>query len=190
MKLHRVIINWSHSAIKGSAVTVLHYAGDQDTAPPLAALRAAFEAAKSAFPGGLTLEFPNTGDSIEDTTGELVGTWSAPAVANVSGASGTLTAAAGVGACISWNTGGIINGRRLRGRTFLVPLSAAAYQENGTISDTVYPWLTTLAGAIQASGPLAVWHRPSIKGASDGNSYGVTGNRVRDKVAILTSRRD
>ena len=190
MQLHRVIINWSHSAIKGSAVTVLHYSGAEGSSPPLAALRAAFEGAKSAFPGGLTLEFPNTGDTIQDTNGELVGTWGTPSVANVLGASGTLTAAAGVGACITWNTGGIINGRRLRGRTFLVPLSAAAYQENGTISDTVYPWLTTLANAIQASGPLAVWHRPSAKGLADGNSYGVVSNRVRDKVAILTSRRD
>lgn len=190
MQLHRVIVNWTHSAIRGTAVTVLHFAGDAQPAPPLAAVRTAFFNAKSAFPGGLTLSFPNVGDTIEDTTGALVGTWSVPSVADVTGASGTLTAAAGVGACIGWQTGGIVNGRRLRGRTFLVPLSAAAYQEDGTISSTVYPWLETLATELQASGPLAVWHRPTTAGGSDGNSYGVTSHRVRDKVAILTSRRD
>ncbi len=194
MKLHRVIINWTHSAIRGQAVTVLHFDGSEQAAPPLAAVRTAFFNAKSAFPGGLTLSFPNTGDSIEDTTGALAGVWTTTAQADVVGASGTLTAAAGVGACIGWNTGGIVTGtkgpRKVRGRTFLVPLSAAAYQEDGTISPTVLPWLQTLASDLQAAGGLAVWHRPTTAGAADGNSYGVISNRVRDKVAILTSRRD
>ena len=48
----------------------------------------------------------------------------------------------------------------------------------------------TFANALQASGPLAVWHRPTTSGGSDGNSYGVISNKVTDKAAFLSSRRD
>lgn len=191
--LNRMLIQWSGGSVNGSAVTVLHFSGSDNAAPPVAAVRAAFAAAAAAFPGNVQLAFPNSGDAIQDTTGNLVGVWQTAAVAPVVG-SGPVNQAAGVGACISWTTGGIVNGKRgprkLRGRTFLVPLAGDAWESNGTLGGGYPVILGQLATSIAGSGPLAIWHRPTTAGAADGNSYGVQTWRVRDKLAMLKSRRD
>lgn len=191
--LNRVTIEYTGGAVVGRAVTVLHYSASDNAAPPVAAIRAAFDAAKGLFPTSLVINVPGEGDKIDDTTGNLAGVWSASQPAPVAGV-GSDFFAAGVGCCIGWNTGGIVSGtkgpRKLRGRTFLVPLSTANYDQQGTILTGALGVADALAAALQAAGPLAVWHRPTAPGASDGNSYGVISHRVRDKVAFLSSRRD
>lgn len=191
--LNRVIISWGGTAVVGQSVTVLHFSASDNASPPVAALKAAFEAQKANFPSGTTMAFPGQGDVINDTNGALVGVWTATGAGTVTGTSAG-PVAAGVGACIGWTTGGIVNGskgpRKLRGRTFLVPLTTAAYEQDGTLATASVASLQSLANAIQASGPLAVWHRPTTPGGTNGNSYGVISARVRDKVAFLSSRRD
>jgi len=191
--LHRVVIAWSGSSVKGAAVTVLHYSASDNSAPPVAALKAAFNAKSGLFPLNTAIVFPGSGDTIDDTTGDLVGVWTSPDGGQVTG-SGSAQSAAGVGACIGWQTGGIVQGskgtRKLRGRTFLVPLQTGVYDADGTFIQSWYNDLQTVANGIMASGPLAIWHRPSSATASDGTSYGVVSNKVRDHVAFLSSRRD
>lgn len=191
--LNRVVLRWAGPQIKGNAVSVLHYSGSDNAAPPVAAIQAAFQAAAATFPSGITITVPASGDKIDDTTGHLTGVWSV-AQENVATMSGGAQAAAGVGACITWTTGGIVNGRKgprkLRGRTYLVPLSSGDYDNDGTIGSGSLNSLRNLANALQASGPLAVWHRPTTVGGTNGNSYGVISNAVRDHVAFLSSRRD
>lgn len=191
--LNRLVIGWAGPPITGTAVTVLHFDGSDNAAPPVAAVKAAFESFKAALPSNVTLTFPNSGDQIDDNTGSLSGVWTSTGGGTVTG-TGAYGVAAGVGACITWNTGGIVTGahgpRKLRGRTFIVPLHSLNYQTDGTIEPTTMTALGTLANALQASGPLAVWHRPTGILAGDGGSYGVISNKVRDKVAVLTSRRD
>lgn len=191
--LNRLVIGWSGPSVVGSAVTVMHFDGSDNAAPPVAAVKAAFTAGAALFPSSVTLTFPGSGDQIEDTTGDLTGIWSSTGGGTlVGGTAGS--AAAGVGACIGWTTGGIVTGlhgpRKLRGRTFLVPLAVGCYDSDGTFTASSLSTLQTLANALQASGPLAVWHRPTSPTASDGNSYGVIAAKVRDKVAFLSSRRD
>lgn len=192
--LHRVIVSYSGGNVVGTAVNVLHFSASDNAAPPLAAIRAAFNAAAGIFTNSTTIDFPSSGDTIDDTTGHLIGVWSVtPQPASVVG-SQPGASAAGVGACIGWTTGGIVNGskgpRKLRGRTFLVPLSSGAYDVNGHLTSFAITTAQTLADSIMGAGPLAVWHRPTTKGGSDGNSYGVGAARVRNKVAYLSSRRD
>lgn len=191
--LNRLVIAWSGTCVVGSAVTVLHFDGSDNAAPPVAAVKAAFASGAILFPSSLTMTFPNSGDQIDDTDGSLTGVWTSTGGGTVNGSSAGATAA-GVGACVGWTTGGIVTGtkgpRKLRGRTFLVPLTTAAYDTDGTITSSSMVALNTLAAAIQSSGPLAIWHRPSTPVATDGNSYGVISNKVRDKVAFLSSRRD
>lgn len=191
--LNRVVIEYTGGAVVGRSCTVLHYSASDNAAPPVAAIRAAFDAAKALFPTSLVITVPGSGDVINDVDGSLVGVWSAVPPASVAG-TGSDFFAAGVGACIGWSTGGIVPGkkgpRKLRGRTFVVPLATANYDQQGTILDGAVGVINTLAGALQAAGPLAIWHRPNPTLALAGNSYGVVSHRVRDKVAYLSSRRD
>jgi len=191
--LNRLVVGWAGAQITGTAVSVLHFSASDNSAPPVAAVKSAFSAASGMFPTGVTLTFPGSGDVIDDTTGDLTGVWSTSGGGTVTG-SGPANAAAGVGACISWTTGGIVTGlhgpRKLRGRTFLVPLASGLYGPDGKIISSQLAVLATLANALQASGPLAIWHRPTSATATDGNSYGVISNKVSAKVAYLSSRRD
>lgn len=193
MQLHRLVLSWSGPGVVGAAATVLHFDGTEEAAPPVANVRAAFDSAKLVLPAGVTISFPSAGDTIDDKTGALQGVWSGPAVTPVVGTN-PASPMAGVGACITWTTGGIVNGskgpRKLRGRTFIVPLASAACDAQGTLADPTLALLRPLADSLMASGGLAVWHRPTSAGAADGNSYGVLSNNVRDKLAFLRSRRD
>lgn len=192
-RLHRVAVSWTGGPVVGAAVTVLHFSASDNPAPPVAAIKSAFDALVPALPNTVSVQVPNAGDTIEDTTGALDGVWAGPSVAPTIG-SGGANAAAGVGACIGWTTGGIVSGtkgpRKLRGRTFIVPLHSGCYEGNGTLLTAIVGTLDTFATALQAAGPLAIWHRPTSLAAADGNSYGVISHRVRDKVAFLSSRRD
>lgn len=191
--LNRVVLSWTGNAVVGNSVTVLHYSASDNPVPPVAAIKTAMGLYPLLFPSGLTVTVPNSGDQIDDTTGNLTGVWTTSGGGSVAMANGG-GFAAGAGACIGWTTGGIVPGtkgpRKLRGRMFLVPLAGAVYGTDGTILDTELPKLQSIADGIRTAGPLAVWHRPSSPTATDGNSYGVLSARVRDKVAFLSSRRD
>lgn len=188
MQLNRVVVSWAGTPIVGLAVNVLHYAGDTGPSNP-AAIKTAYQTLAGILSTGVTITVPDSGEVLEDTTGILESVWTGTGGGNVVGTAGGVVAA-GVGACITWKTGGIIDGRRLRGRTFIVPLSSTAYEANGTLTAAAITALNNFGTSLMASGPLAVWHRPTDAETADGNSYGVVSFSVRDKVAFLSSRRD
>ena len=126
-----------------------------------------------------------------EATGELID------VTAVSPAPGAHVSAAGgpwgpipTGAVISWKTAGINRAHKVYGRTYCVPLSAAAYQSDGTLTAAVVSGITgfaaTLAGDADAT--LGVWSRP-VAGVG-GAWFPVTTWRVPDMAAVLRSRRD
>lgn len=188
--LHRVELNWSGVNVVGLAKTILHFDGSTVPPPDMTAIRAAFATLQSALPVSTVVTFPGDGVTINDADGTLSGTWSFGSTpAPVSGSS-TDTSAAGVGACVTWSTGAIVGTRRLRGRTFIVPLSTFAYDQNGTITPAQLTALGNFRAAMLALSPdLMIWHRPTTPGGTDGSSAAVNGSSVRDRVAYLGSRR-
>lgn len=169
--------------------------------PMVPSLRAFFLSLAGALPNDVTIQVQDGGDIIQDTTGDLVGAWTAAPVLPVTGSSG-LPYAAPVGAEVVWNTTTIVDGHRLKGRTFLVPMSTALYDTDGTINATFLGSMQSTADTFfaAASGDLVVWHRPRKARAADGSrpavtaragGHGVvTGTVVADKAVILRSRRD
>lgn len=165
--------------------------------------------AVQAMWGSLATKMPPTvsvtvepfGDSIEDTTGAITGSWSiAPATGFAGGASGPYSAPSG--ACLTWLTDSVLDGRRIKGRTFLVPLSDFIYDNDGTLkgSDVIDLRATCAAYVAAAAGAAVVWHRPRkasiatptrpARVARLGGHGVITGSSVKDKIAVLRSRRD
>lgn len=160
-------------------------------APPnLTAWQAFIAGIADRFPSNTTLQIQNTGDTLNEVTGEITGAWSGAAQTAVVG-TGSGAYAAASGAHINWRTADVVNGRRVRGRTFLVPLYGGAYDSDGTIAATVLTDLrtnlATLLTAIVGNGAV-VWHRP-VNGAN-GSIHGITTADIPDKAAVLRSRRD
>lgn len=144
------------------------------------------------LPPSVTLAIDGVVDRIEETNGELQGFFNVTAPASRVG-TGTGNYSAASGAVINWYTNGVRTGRRIRGRTFLVPFAGDALGPNGTLDDTKLASLrsavTTLIDAA-GTGDLGVWARPSVKGATDGVWTAVSSFSIPDKVAVLRSRRD
>ena len=147
-----------------------------------------FQALRPYLPPTYTIRVPNTGDTLEDTTGVLTGSWSSGTATNVTG-TGDGTYAMGVGFRVVWNTTAFVNGRRQRGSTFFVPSDRNMFNAGGGLTDAAVAVIQTAATALMAGVPnaLLVWHRP--KDHAGGIAHPAVSATVPDKVTWLRSRR-
>lgn len=181
----KMMVEWSGGAgLPG--VSVLYNDGTSTAA--IADLVTFFTAIADRLPTGIAVVVPSSGDNIDDATGTLLGEWSGGAGGTING-SGSSVYAAGVGVAVQWNTVGIRNGRRVRGRTFLCPLSIGSYDAQGTIDTATRNDIQAAATALASAGNLVVFSRPSSPGAADGDSFAVTSAFVPDRVTSLRTRR-
>ena len=146
----------------------------------------------SRLPASVNVKIDSQVEIIEDTTGVLVRYMSGTPFQRGNGTgAGNYSAAAG--AVVNWYTNAVVRGRRLRGRSFMVPLVAAAYATNGSLADgdlTDFRNASTALAAGVGTGDLGVWSRPSTPGGTDGQWSAVTSATVPDMTAVLRSRRD
>lgn len=195
MPLYRFTVRWS-GFVGAPGYTNLHFLNPEE--PTLAIrdttvsrVRTFFEAIKGELPNVVTLTYPTEFEELDTATGELLQTLDITPVAVTAGsAAGDYSAPSG--ACINWSTSQVVNGRRLRGRTFIVPMIATAYDLDGSLDNTRRTAMQTAANTLcsfQDNLVLAVWHRPT-GGGSDGVAAQVSSASITDKAAILTSRRD
>jgi len=152
-------------------------------------------------PSGVTLQCANDVEVINDVNGDLidVGTVAVAAGKSNSGHVGQSYAAA-AGAVINWRTGSVHRGRRVRGRTFLVPIAGTEFESNGTLGGNAIAKLQAGANALlnTATSPdFGVWARPQRVKNADGTTtqidngawYVATSHNVPDMSAVLRSRR-
>lgn len=154
------------------------------------AVRSFFFAINGLLPQAVTVTVDSSVDVLDENSGTLtniVGVAPPPAVVGMN----TGSFSAPTGAVVHWTTGGVRNGRRVRGKTFLVPLAVVIYQNDGTLNTGNVATITTAAQALidDANTALVVYGRPTA-GATDGVAHVVTGMRVPDMAAVLRSRRD
>lgn len=147
-----------------------------------------FQAVDAYLPIGITVTVPSSGDLIDIDTGELSGTWAEAASGPGVGA-GFGAYPAGVGARLSWSTGGIVAGRRVRGSTFLCPLVNSAFDVDGTIQATARENLEAAGNALRAASGtnLKIYSRPAP--GRPGVASSVISAACPDKVSWLRSRR-
>jgi len=152
-----------------------------------------FVALTTRIPGGIGITFPTEVEQFDAVTGELEDAHPVLLQAQVSGGAGTAAFSSAVGACVSWGTNAFISGRRLRGRTFLVPLApGAAFQSDGTLLEVARTSMLAAAVGLKDAPdgyPLQIWHRP-VPGAGGGVAADVVSASIADKTAVLRSRRD
>ena len=183
-ELYRVRTDWTGLAgLPG--VTTMYFL---DVVTAVASVDTFFAGLVSLFPEGLHLQVENSGDIIEDSTGDLTGAWSADTVSAHTGGSSEAYAAP-AGAVVDWMTDTIAHSRRLRGRSFLVPITAGRFQDDGTLSTITKTLIQDSANTLIAaqSTSFVVWHRGT---GTDGTNGLVTSARVPDMAAVLRSRRD
>jgi len=143
-----------------------------------------FTAIKGLIPAAVTIDVLGTGITIDSTTGKAVNSWSTTVPPSIV-CTGTGAYAAAAGAVITWTTGAYINGRQLLGRTFIVPLVASNFGNNGLLLIGQQGLLFAAADTLRGmSDGLTIWSRRRAAVATAGRP------KVPNTGAILRSRRD
>lgn len=196
--LIRVVINWTGGQglpgftnlhFRNQTPGIINQAVVDDAVTKADAFLASI---RSAITSSVTTQLDSTIPEIDETDGKIQAFWTGTVAAGAVGTGGG-TYSAPSGAVVNWKTDAVRDGRLLRGRSFLVPLSTLAYEDDGSINATR---LTTLRDAADAlvggtgDSRLVVFGRPNNLALDNGVSAEVTVANVPDKAAILTSRRD
>lgn len=132
------------------------------------------------------------------TTGILLGAANmtvTPAV--VAGTVAATPYAGGSGLCVTWKTGVIFNGRRVSGRTFVVP-AVGVFESNGTLTAAAITAANTAASQLitAPSAEFSIWAKQFTK-PTDGSKPvqiggllpAATSYDVKDMASQLRSRR-
>jgi hypothetical protein len=156
------------------------------------AVRAFFAAFTLSLPTPVSVKVSQVVQQIDPVTGNLQSEKTAPADPAVVVGAGGANFSSPAGACVIWRTTGTRNGHIIKGKTFLVPLTTAAYDTDGTIVANRLTELRAAAVALSAyaatgGAKLGVWSRP-VAGAGGGITATSTAT-VNDRSAILKSRR-
>lgn len=160
------------------------------------AIRTFFNALVAYLPSNLTIQVPSSGDLVETATGTLSGVWSVGTTPAVVTGGSTAAYAGNAGMVTHWLTDGFVAGRRVRGRTFIVPCTSAVFETNGSPTASAITGMKAAADALITSmaGKMLVWARPfvdpaGVKPPRTGSASVVNGSRVPDLAISLRSRR-
>jgi hypothetical protein len=160
---------------------------------------------RGSLPSGVTLQVQSDVEIINSVNGNLVDVMSAAAQpAHASTVAAGPGYAGGSGLVINWRTNVVRRNRRIRGRTFLVPLQRECFGPDGTLLPGTINGTKTAAEKLMTGigyPDLAVWARPTpVKDPQTGKNTGeyledgtfgvVTSCNVPDLAAVLRTRRD
>ena len=150
-------------------------------------VRAFFLGLQFALPNEVVLSFNSEVLELDTSTGQLLQVHPVTPPNNVAGsATGSYAHASGIR--LDWLTPSVLNGRRLRGRTYLVPAASAVFDTSGRLTTTAQNNIKTAGNAYVADmeniGSAAVWSR------THGIIADVEEVGVSPLGAVLRSRRD
>lgn len=204
--LYRVRTTWSYTP-GGPGYTNMYFG----TTDPLAAgaqtavndVQAFWNAIKTLIPGAVTLTVDPAVIMVEDFSSEQVGELAVgtPPAPIIGSGAGVFSMPAGCTA--QWTTASYLYGRRVKGRTYIVPLVGSAFAATGALSTAAMGVLTPAVNALVAGASnLVIFTRKrDAKSAAEsptgkeitfrpGASSPVVSGQVRNIAAVLTSRRD
>lgn len=185
--MHKVVTDWSGTNSPGGQ-SVMFF--DSLSVASVAALRADVADFWTGVDGVLNVgthwEVQSEVLSIDPTDGSLVAAESDPTPHVGNGEGGGDPVANAAQMLLRWETGQIVSGRRLRGRTFVPGLNGVQTDE-GEISNSCIAAVSPLLATFLTNAPLVVWHRPGPGGP--GSWEAATSGSVWTELAILRHRR-
>lgn len=193
MAIMRVTLQWTGFDGAPGYTNLYFGAGGgfiSDVGQVLDRIDSALEDVISVFPAGLRIGVNSEVAFLDESTGVVTSFEDDGTIRGwTSNNAGPYSATSG--AVIIWRTDDVRNGRRIAGRTFMVPLAGSSYESDGTLSVSARQQLLDFGNALAAwdlDSELMVWSRP-VNG-SGGVGATVTSVQVPDMAAVLRSRRD
>lgn len=197
MTISQIACSWT-GLQGGTGYSIFYYRG---TLLSPSAYTTFFGSIKGYLPNAVTVNIPNTGKVMDEATGKMTGVWAGGSASAQTGTGGT-NYPPSEGMQVKWLTAGYVNGRRVQGRTYLVPLPTVSFTSTGTIATSItggtFTAATTLISDLASN--FVVWARPLYERDSAGNPtevlkragtmWTVSSCLVPTKTASLTGRRD
>lgn len=147
-------------------------------------------AAGALFSSSVTYNVSGLVDELDESSGQITGQQSVTGRTQIGGAAGTLGPIV-VGLVAQYNTNDFVNGRRIRGRSFLNPIRSV-YTQDAAPQATVLGLASAFASQLDNPGAttvrFGVYTRP--KGGTPGAWHDVVNTNVPQKWTVLRSRRD
>lgn len=184
--IREILTDWTLPSGSGH-VSVMYFNPADPIATQRTNLHTFWTAVKAFQSTGTIYVIRTTGRELDVNTGVLTGAWSEASVKNGAGGAGSVSVPDADQALLQWRTPTIVNGRFLRGRTF-VPGLGIGHTSGGNVLPTTATALAGAAAALVGSAtPPHVWHRP-IAG-SGGQSVAANTVTCWSEFAILRRRR-
>lgn len=182
-------VRWIGGRI-GQGASVFHFesiASGSAAGALATAVRGLFDARKADFSQDITWQFDS--EVLElDNAGNLQASYPVATPAAITGSStGAYTSGSGI--VVRHNTGVILGGKRILGRTFMVPTMGATFDTNGDVSGTSIGFFNTaftnFNTACAATGAnFAVWSKANTA------TVPVLNSTTQPRPARLSSRND
>lgn len=184
--IREITTEWTMASGTGK-LTVMYFGTGAFISAQRTALNAFWTSVKASLDNSVSYNISTTGRELDVATGALTGGWTEATARSGSGSGVTEQVADATQGLIRWQTGIIVGGRFLQGRTFIPGLSIAALSNGNLGGSTISTFQTAANTLISAAVELDVWHRP-IAG-SGGSASGVTSAAVPAELAVLRRRR-
>ena len=181
-----IVVDWTTSA-GGGFVSVFFFNEAVDVVDQRDRLALFLTPMRNNLSAGTTFTIRTTGRELDDATGTLTGVWNDPRVLTNVGAGTGQPVADTTQILCRWGTNTIVNGRFLKGRTFIPGMVAGSLQ-NGNISPTALGNMNAaVAFLIDPTDGFGVWHRP-VLGAGGVFQLAISSS-VWSELAVLRRRR-
>lgn len=185
--LYRLRVSMSGAGLVGPGV-VTFYAKTTTGFP--SAVNALWTSQAANFPSSVTFTTPNGGDTLDESNGQIIGAWTDGTAPSPVTGSGTGTFSAGVGYHVDWMTNSVVNGRRVRGRTFFVPAVASTFDSSGNVKSASVASVQSACNTLLTNVPtLCVYHKPPKGLGAGGFGATVTSVIASNKTSWLRSRK-
>lgn len=188
-------VGWTGTPAEGGGVTVLHCRSAAGATTAAAAtdfanrVKSFFDSVKTRVVGGVTWSFPPEVTELDTTTGQLEAVHAVTAPTDVVTTGSSTSYARPCGARVDWLTPAIVNGRRLRGRSFFVPIPGGEYDGIGSLQTTTVAAWEAAANVYKDTG-FFTSSQPCVWSRTHGILADITAINVPDRATILRSRRD
>lgn len=185
--MREIITRWTGQNSPGG-LSIMYF---NETAATATEQRAALQAFWTGIKGNLTSttswSIDPEGREINEANGTLVGAWADGAARVGSGTISSRPVPNASQLLFRWATADVVNGRRIKGRTF-VPGFAAELSDGGEVSPAYVATMSTAAtNFVFANVGFGVWHRPGE--VTGGSHHSATAGSCWRELAVQRGRR-
>lgn len=185
--MREIITRWTGSGGM-SGLTVMYFGLLNSADEQRAALADLWTSCTSVLNSATEWTIDTVGRSLDQQTGTLVTEWEDPTVHTGVGDPASQFALANQSSLLlRWGTGEVVNGRLLKGRTFVPGLGSAVSVTGDVDQAKVAPVIAGAAAFIAANVDFSVWHRPT--NGVGGLKHAATSSSVWTEFAAQRGRR-